>query len=122
MITYHDDIAKRTLLPPEKVWKVPPAWWTIDLPDVTDSGYYMLVCPNLDCGNADLDTITIYSTDLDVGKWYGQNVDCLVDEVPMFEYAKSIYTEGAGLDDRAECQLCRQEWTVNPSTHYYEYG
>jgi hypothetical protein len=85
--------------------------------------YKILVCPNLECGNIDTELMYIYSTDLDTSKWYGDALeDPLTDKTPVFQYGKSVYTEGSDEPDDAECQVCGQMWEVSPATHYYDFG
>lgn len=114
----------RELLPLERTWRVPPVWWTYAMIAANGQvGRYMLVCPNLECGNADTTQMKLYSTDLDTCQYYPELMpEVLMNETPRFVYSKSAYTEAADMPDTVECVYCHEEWEVTTYTHYYEYG
>ena len=110
--------AEIELLPEDKVWLV----------DTTDYKgepklEKLLVCPNLACGNADVGSMVIYSTDLDTSKWYGEDPGGPpATHMPTFDYGKSVHVEGSDEPDYASCQECGTEWEVSSYTHFYEFN
>ena len=115
------------LLPEEKVWTIMASALKFNPKtsdwDEIEVEYLLLVCPNLECGNADTSRMKIYSTDLDTSAWWGTESRAPLDkEIPVFEYGKSVYTESSDIPDDAECLVCGTQWQVSPASHYYDFG
>ena len=76
-----------------------------------------MVCPK--CGEADPENISIYTTDIDIGRWWFSHYD-RNSNVAVYQYGKSVYTESSEYTDNATCWTCNHEWDISTGTHNYD--
>lgn len=69
--------------------------------------YRPVICP--ECGNFDDDNFVLYSTDLDICRWYSNGVDRKTGVV-WFDYGKSVHVESSEMPDTLMCLRCDHEF------------